>query len=306
MVSFVIPTYNRDHLLKDVIYSLIYQMNDLDYEILVIDSSTTGSTNALVEDFCDDRIRYFNILENSPSAKRNFGLHRANFDWVAFLDDDCVPDQNYLSTLNNTLALNDSAMNVFCGYIQYPSKWIMASNYFRFRNEAHYNLKKPPKNIEFQHITTMNMLINKNCVSKYNNYFDENYTFHCEDIDFGLRLLLNGFKIKFSEFSVTHFETSGNLINYCGKLSRMRTDGMPQFIEKFPNYYKNIYWSKFTLPKNRPFFRKIFLNMIFPKFLVNFSAMLLIRTDKIKFFYIPLLFHYVLIGSYIGKLDRNT
>ncbi|WP_367883073.1 glycosyltransferase family 2 protein [Thermococcus peptonophilus] len=56
-VSVIIPTYNRDELLKRAIDSVLNQTFD-DFEVLIVDGARRESTRELVRSFGDGRLRY--------------------------------------------------------------------------------------------------------------------------------------------------------------------------------------------------------------------------------------------------------
>jgi len=86
-VSVIIPTYNRDALLKRAIESVLNQSFD-DFEILVIDGARSELTRGLVRSFGDGRIRYIPQRGKGIANARNLGVLKARGEFIAFLDDD--------------------------------------------------------------------------------------------------------------------------------------------------------------------------------------------------------------------------
>lgn len=88
LVSVVIPTYNRAHLLGRALQSVLLQTY-LDYEIVVVDDGSTDHTLEVVKTFQDDRVRYLRFERHcGPSRARNVGIQAARGEWIAFLDSD--------------------------------------------------------------------------------------------------------------------------------------------------------------------------------------------------------------------------
>jgi O-antigen biosynthesis protein len=88
LVSIIIPTYNRAHLISRTIDSCLRQ----DYsqiEILVVDDHSIDQTAQVVQGYKDPRVKYF-LHENNlgVAAARNTGLRNALGEFVAFLDSD--------------------------------------------------------------------------------------------------------------------------------------------------------------------------------------------------------------------------
>ena len=90
IVSIVIPTYNREHLLSRALDSVLAQTLG-DFEVLVVDDGSTDETAVLMAEYeaRDERIRYFIQPQNAGvSAARNRGLREARGEFIAFLDSD--------------------------------------------------------------------------------------------------------------------------------------------------------------------------------------------------------------------------
>ena len=88
LVSVIIPTYNRAHLVGRAIRSVLNQTYQ-DFELIVVDDGSTDSTEKVVKGFIDDRIRYIRHNENKGgSAARNSGIEVARGGYVAFQDSD--------------------------------------------------------------------------------------------------------------------------------------------------------------------------------------------------------------------------
>jgi glycosyltransferase involved in cell wall biosynthesis len=86
MVSVIIPTYNRAHLLKRALDSVTSQTHK-DWELIVVDDGSIDNTADIVESI-EDTLRYFSITHSGVSKARNTGLEHARGEWIAFLDSD--------------------------------------------------------------------------------------------------------------------------------------------------------------------------------------------------------------------------
>ena len=83
LVSVVIPTYNRAHLLKDAIQSVLVQ-TFTDFEIIIVDDGSTDDTRELINSFDDPRIRYVKQENAGVSAARNRAMELATGELIAF------------------------------------------------------------------------------------------------------------------------------------------------------------------------------------------------------------------------------
>ena len=106
LVSIVIPTHNRSHLVTRAIASVLGQTWQ-DLECLVVDDGSTDATQAVVQEIGDARLRYLKNETNvGAPASRNRGLQKARGRYVALLDDD---DEWLPEKLEKQLLLFDAA-----------------------------------------------------------------------------------------------------------------------------------------------------------------------------------------------------
>lgn len=98
LVSVIIPTYNRAHLLDISVKSVLNQ-SLRDFELLIIDDGSTDNTREKVLSFNDERIRYIYKKNSGVASARNVGINAAEGEYIAFLDDDDRWPQNFLETM---------------------------------------------------------------------------------------------------------------------------------------------------------------------------------------------------------------
>jgi len=109
-ISIVIPTYGRPGPLRKCLEGV----TDLDYpagrfEVIVVDDGSPEPVAPSLESFsgCLD-LTAIRQLNRGPAAARNTGASRAAGRWLAFTDDDCVPDRDWLAALADRLRVVDS------------------------------------------------------------------------------------------------------------------------------------------------------------------------------------------------------
>lgn len=104
-ISVVIPTYRRAFL-RDCLQCFVEQSFDKNfYEVIVVSDGYDEETRNIVDSFkqLHPAIYYLNLPEKrGPAAARNMGWQRAWGKLVAFTDDDCLPDRNWLAALYKT------------------------------------------------------------------------------------------------------------------------------------------------------------------------------------------------------------
>lgn len=88
LVSVVIPVFNRAGLISRALDSVASQTFN-DYEIIVVDDSSTDDTVNCVRNWRGDRLRLIrNPRNGGAAAARNLGVSAASGRWIAFLDSD--------------------------------------------------------------------------------------------------------------------------------------------------------------------------------------------------------------------------
>lgn len=92
LISVVIPTYNREKVLKRAMESVLSQ-SYTNLELIIADDCSNDNTEQLVKSMMkeDDRIRYIRGEKNlGPSGARNLGASVAKGDYIAFNDSDAI------------------------------------------------------------------------------------------------------------------------------------------------------------------------------------------------------------------------
>jgi glycosyltransferase involved in cell wall biosynthesis len=97
MFSVVIGTYNGARTLSMALDALEAQITEFSYEILVINDASTDST---VEIASRPSVRLINLeLNQGHGHTLNVGLGEARGQFMAMMDDDCVPPQRWIQQL---------------------------------------------------------------------------------------------------------------------------------------------------------------------------------------------------------------
>jgi GT2 family glycosyltransferase len=108
MFSIVICTYNRPAELGKTLHGLQKQtLASSLFEIIVVDNSENGSADDTVRSMMNriPNLTYQRQASIGLSHARNLGISVAQGEWVVFLDDDAVPDSNWLSNLSESIEL---------------------------------------------------------------------------------------------------------------------------------------------------------------------------------------------------------
>jgi cellulose synthase/poly-beta-1,6-N-acetylglucosamine synthase-like glycosyltransferase len=105
-ISVVVPTYKRSGYLERCLRALLAQdFPAADFEMIIVDDAALEQTRQQVEEWSARMapegytIRYLSTSKaaHGPSAARNLGWRAAESEIIAFTDDDCIPEQRWLS-----------------------------------------------------------------------------------------------------------------------------------------------------------------------------------------------------------------
>lgn len=89
-LSIVIPSYNRKELLFDSINKIINGFESINYENYEILCIVSGLSEKIVFPKYNNKLRMLYFFEEKldPGEARNFGISKANAEWIWFVDDD--------------------------------------------------------------------------------------------------------------------------------------------------------------------------------------------------------------------------
>lgn len=94
--TIIIPTYNSANTLEAALKSVLEQ-SFTNFEILIMDGSSTDNTLKIAQSFSDERIRIYSEPDEGVYDAMNKGIDRAEGDWLYFLgSDDTLYDENVL------------------------------------------------------------------------------------------------------------------------------------------------------------------------------------------------------------------
>lgn len=87
-VSVIIPVFNREHLIKRSMQSVLNQTYE-NLEVIVVNDASTDKTEEEVKSIKDERVRYIKNDKNlGPSVSRNKGIEVSKGELIAFQDSD--------------------------------------------------------------------------------------------------------------------------------------------------------------------------------------------------------------------------
>ena len=185
LISVVIPTRHRNDALAACLDRLAPGTQTLaadQYEVVVTDDGSTTTAEAMIADRFP-WARWTAGPRRGPAANRNHGVGQARAAWIAFTDDDCLPDPRWLAAYDEAISKAGPA-DVLEG------RTTCAGGLPSVLYEA-------PINLNGGLLYSCNMAIPKVTVARVGG-FDERFPHTSqEDIEFYQRLRASGHRIRF-------------------------------------------------------------------------------------------------------------
>lgn len=189
-ISVVIPTYHRSALLMNCLHALTRQtFSKKDFEIVIVtdgpDSTTCAMLSRLASITFLPEIRCFSLArKGGPAAARNLGWRMAEASLVVFTDDDCIPEEDWLTNYYDAYQKADSNLVVLKGKVVVPL------------SDAPTDHEKNYANLAMADFATANFACTKEALQLIGGFDEEYTTAWTQDNDLEFALMQAGIDIK--------------------------------------------------------------------------------------------------------------
>lgn len=189
-VSVVVCSYNGARTLEECLSSLMC-LNYPDYEVILVNDGSTDATSEIAKRF--PLVRYIEQENRGLSYARNVGARAASGEIVAYTDDDCVADVDWLTYL--TRAMDDQRVDAIGGPNITPltDGWTARCVSVSPGNPSHVMLDDR----RAEHVPGCNMAYRREVLLEIGG-FDTQYRTAGDDVDLCWRLLDQGKEIGFA------------------------------------------------------------------------------------------------------------
>lgn len=247
--SIIIPTYNRpDELNKclDALASLNYSRNN--FEVVVVNDGGDDSIEGVINRFTVKLgISWVAQEQSGPASARNTGAKIAKGTYLAFTDDDCLPDPGWLTEFEKCLVKNPECivggrtLNLLTGSLYSTASQLICEL-------AYNNYNQDSEEASF--FCTNNMAVPKTKFLELGG-FDERFK-TAEDRDLCKRWRNQGLKMIYCPIAIVHHAHELNLRSFIEQHFKYGR-GSYQFYNKKslhgPGYFGNLFKFNFN-PKN--------------------------------------------------------
>ena len=197
-ISVIIVTKNRPIKLSQALKS-VFENKIKANEVIVINEGS--SLQKIKRKFPQKSLKFFNLAKTNLSSGRNLAIKKAKSEIIAFTDDDCIVDENWLANIEKSFKKSPQTVAVF-GKV---------NPYLKNKNLKHFcpctitrkkekTIKKPSyhvKNIGYGN----NMAFKSSIFKKEKNFKTwlgaGSIGMSAEDAEIALRLLLRGYQLKY-------------------------------------------------------------------------------------------------------------
>ncbi|PIT90620.1 MAG: hypothetical protein COU22_01145 [Candidatus Komeilibacteria bacterium CG10_big_fil_rev_8_21_14_0_10_41_13] len=179
--SIIVPTYNRLGYFKKCLESL-FNLNYENYEIIVVNDNSSDQTKNYLNSIKDSRLKIINNENNlGPAGSRNQGVAQADFEILAFTDDDCLADPDWLS-------------NLAAGFVDAKTGLVIGQTFYINKNYRGYFPERLVKNPGAKWPMTSNIAYKKEVFDKLGGFNHDFYQpFNNEDTEMAIRALAGGY-----------------------------------------------------------------------------------------------------------------
>lgn len=250
-VSVVVPTYNRRNSLRQCLHSLRLQDFDKDrYEVIVvIDGSSDGTEDMLRELFSTfaNRLVILGQENKGPAAACNFGVKNSRGRIIAFTEDDCVVERDWIKKIVYYHSLHPRHLAIQGAIFDFPQKALTALlEKIVWQDYLKYIVYNKDGNEYIYRFATGNCSVKKELFLKSGYSFPEDIYFR-EDADVRNQLLEKNIDILYArEIKASHKHRS----NVRAFIKKQFRDGRGIFLskrkwKKSEHFYKSLPYSKF-------------------------------------------------------------
>jgi len=198
--SIVINTLNRAHTLPAALKSLQWLRYE-NFEVIVVNGPSTDNTEAVIQPYLD-RIKYGRCPDANLSMSRNIGIAMADGDIVCFMDDDAVPEPDWLNQLatgytEQVVAGVGGFIRDHTGY-KFQCKVVACDRYGNgesFDSLDAAKLDSGPKPFRFTSLTGTNSSFRRDAILEIGG-FDEEYVYFLDETDVIVRLIDAGYRVE--------------------------------------------------------------------------------------------------------------
>ncbi len=247
-VSIVINTFNRVSDLRRLLESLQFLRYPGEFEVIVVNGPSTDDTAALLTSW-GDKIKVESCPIANLSVSRNIGICAANGEIVAFLDDDSIPESNWLIEL--VPPYTDPQVGAVGGRVfdhtgfDFQHRFAIADrlSYANLTVKSELVGLSFPQTLSFPTILGANSSFRRAALLEIGG-FDEEFEYFLDETDVCLRLVDSGYMVRQVESAFVHHKYSPSHIRGTNKINVHRYPLIKNRVYFMLKHALNVYGEK--------------------------------------------------------------
>ena len=201
--SFIIPVYNRPDEVYELLDSLTRQ-TFRNFEVVVVEDGSVVPCKDIVDKYADRlSIHYYNKANSGPGQTRNYGVDRANGEYMLILDSDCILPDRYLEAVEAELQRQKA--DAFGGPDRAHESFTDVQKAINYAMTSFFTtggIRGGKKKLDKFYPRSFNMGVRKDVYQALGGFSKMRFG---EDIDFSIRIFKGGYQCRlFPEAWVWH------------------------------------------------------------------------------------------------------
>ena len=201
--SFIIPVYNRPDEVDELLDSLTRQTSQ-DFEVIIVEDGSSVPCKDITDKYTSLlNIHYFNKPNSGPGQTRNYGVDRANGEYMLILDSDCILPETYLEEVEKELEHQEA--DAFGGPDRAHESFTDVQKAINYAMTSFFTtggIRGGKKKMDKFYPRSFNMGVRKDVYQALGGFSKMRFG---EDIDFSIRIFKGGYRCRlFPEAWVWH------------------------------------------------------------------------------------------------------
>lgn len=201
--SIIVPVYNRPDECDELLESLLTQ-TFRDFEVIIVEDGSQVPCREVVERYSDLlNVRYYDKPNSGPGQTRNYGVERAEGEYVLILDSDVVLPEGYLAAIETELAT--APCDAFGGPDRAHPSFTPTQKAINYAMTSFFTtggIRGGAKKLDKFYPRSFNMGVRREVYNALNGFSEMRFG---EDIDFSTRIFKGGYSCRlFPEAWVFH------------------------------------------------------------------------------------------------------
>ena len=201
--SFIIPVYNRPDEVDELLDSLTRQTLQ-NFEVIIVEDGSSVPCKDITDKYTSLlNIHYFNKPNSGPGQTRNYGVDRANGEYMLILDSDCILPETYLEEVEKELERREA--DAFGGPDRAHESFTDVQKAINYAMTSFFTtggIRGGKKKMDKFYPRSFNMGVRRDVYQALGGFSKMRFG---EDIDFSIRIFKGGYRCRlFPEAWVWH------------------------------------------------------------------------------------------------------